>query len=304
MNFDRLMEFAAVARCGSMREAAAELGISGATLSARLRGFEGQIGTKLFEKCGNGVMLTPAGELLLPDATELIGDYRQLRREINAAKTHYYRTLRIAITGSNLPLHLGPFLDRLNMTYPNIRIELMDDSKYGIFDGLRSGQVDIYFAPVMDNFDAQGLGIIQVSSSIQFVAMPRSHPLADRAMVSMRELDREQFILYPKTAESAIRDFQLRNLKDSGIHYSLYDSGSSVTFYKLLIPVGKGLLLRPTAMIDLPPGTVCIPVTDLPHPAVPAFFYDKSTPNPEVHAFVSDFPAFAKEDANEHKPPV
>ena len=302
MDFNRLAEFAAVARWGNMRQAAEELGISAATLSARLRGFERQIGAKLFEKCGNGVMLTTAGELLLPDAAELINDYRQLRREINAAKTHYYHSLRIAITGSNLPLHLGPFMDRLNKNYPNIRIELMDDSKYGIVDGLRSGEVDIYFAPVMDDFDAQGLAMVKVSASIQFVAMPRSHRLADRAMVSMRELDREQFILYPKTAESAIRDFQLRNLKDVGIHYSLYDSASSVTFYKLLIPVGKGLLLRPTSMIDLPPGSVCIPVTDLPHPAATAFFYDKSTQNPEVLAFVSDFPAFVKEAANEHKP--
>lgn len=302
MDFNRLAEFTAVARCGNMREAAAELGVSGATLSARLRGFEQQIGTKLFEKCGNGVMLTTAGELLLPDATELVDDYRQLRREINAAKTHYYRSLRIAITGSNLPLHLGPFMDRLNMNYPNIRLELLDDSGYGIVDGLRSGEVDIYFAPVMDDFDPQGLAMVQVSSSIQFVVMPRSHRLADRAMVSMRELDREQFILYPKTAESAIRGFQLRNLKDAGIQYSLYDSASSVTFYKLLIPVGKGLLLRPTSMIDLPPGSVCIPVTDLPHPAVTAFFYDRSTQNPEVLAFASDFPAFAKEAANEHKP--
>lgn len=304
MDFDRLAEFAAVARCGSVRGAALELGVSGATLGARLRGFEQQIGARLFEKNGNGVMLTPAGELLLPDAEELLDDYHRLRREINVAKNHYYRTLRIAITGSNLPLHLGPFLDKLNISYPNIRIELLDDSRYGIVNGLRSGEVDIYFAPVMDDFDARDLAMVRVTSSVQFVGMPRSHRLAGRTMVSLRELDREQFILYPETAESAIRDFQLRNLKDSGIRYSIYDSASSVTFYKLLIPVGKGLLLRPSSMIDLPPGSVCVPVTDLPHPAVTAFFYDKSTQNPEVLAFATDFPAFVKESSNEHKSPV
>lgn len=304
MDFDRLAEFAAVAHCGSVRKAAAELGVSGATLGARLRGFEQQVGAKLFEKNGNGVRLTPAGELLLPDAAELLDDYSRLRREINAAKTHYYRSLRIAITGSNLPLHLGPFMDRLNISYPGIRIELLGDGEYGIVDGLRSGAADIYFAPVMDDFDARGLAMVRVSSPVQFVAMPRSHRLAERAMVSLRELDEEQFILYPKTAESAIRDFQLRNLKDAGIRYSLYDSASSVTFYKLLIPVGKGLLLRPTSMIDLPPGSVCVPVTNVPHPAAMAFFYDRSTQNPEVLAFASDFPAFVKESADEHKPSV
>ena len=127
--------------------------------------------------------------------------------------------------------------------------------------------------------------------------MPRGHRLANRTMVSIRELDREQFILYPPTAESAIRDFQLRNLQDSGIHYTLYDGDTSTLFYKLLVPVGKGLLLRPTPMMDVPPNAVCLPITGLPHPATMCFFFDKANPKADVQAFARDFPNFAKEVA-------
>ena len=76
-------------------------------------------------------------------------DLRQLRYELREAERHRYRRLRIAVTGSGLPLYLGPFLDELNLRYPDMSLELFDDTRFSIEDGLRSGAVDIYFAPVM-----------------------------------------------------------------------------------------------------------------------------------------------------------
>lgn len=289
MDFDRLEEFTVVARLGSIKLAAQELGLSPATLSARINRFEEHLGMPLFFRNISGLTLTTAGECLLPHAKEILLSYHKIQRDVRTVHEHSYNRLRIAITGSNLPIHLGPFLDRLNLDHPNIRIELLDDTRYGIVDGLLSGYVDLYFAPVLEGFPCKGLSKNPILSSTPYIVLPRSHRLADRTMVSIRELDREQFLLYPRTAESAIRDFQLRNLQDSGIHYTLYDSDNSARFYKLLVPVGKGLLLRPTPMMDIPPNAVCIPVTDLPHMATICFFYDETNPNPDVLAFAKDF---------------
>lgn len=295
MDFDRLAEFAVIAKCGSIQKAARELGLSGATLSARLLRFEGHLGTPLFLRTGQTLTLTAAGQQLLPTAEEILAKYRMLQREMRAVQAHTYHHLRLAISGSNLPLHLGPFLDQLNLAYPDMQLEILDDRQYGIVDGLQSGAVDIYFAPVMESFNPRGISKNPISASSQYVVLPRNHRLADRTMVSIRELDREQFLLYPRTAEPAIRDFQLRNLEDSGIRYTLYDAETSPLFYKLLVPVGKGILLRPTPMMDLPPNAVCLPITDLRHPATPCFFYDKANSKADVLAFVRDFSNFAKE---------
>lgn len=295
MDFDRLEEFAVIAKCGSISKAAQELMLSCATLSARLLRFEANLGTPLFSRSSSGLELTPAGQKLLPSALDILAFYRQITRELQAVREHAYHRLRIAISGSNLPLYLGPFLDQLNLTYPDIRLDILDDSEYSILDGIQSGAVDIYFAPVTDSFCPAGLVKKSVAASSPYVILPRTHPLADRTMISIRALDGEQFLLYPKTAEPAIRNFQLRNLQDAGIRYTLYDSNTAALFYKLLVPVGKGLLLHPSHMMDLPPNTVCLPVTDLPHPATTCFFYDKSNQNPDVLAFAKDFPAFAKE---------
>lgn len=302
MNLDHLAEFAVIARLGSIKLAAEELDVSSATLSARLLRFEKFIGTPLFERSSNGMMLTKAGESLLPDAQEILHAFRQLKRDIRAAQEHSYRRLRIAITGTTLPLHLGPFLDQLNLNHPGMCLEILDDSRYSILESLKSGEVDIYFAPVMEDFTAPGLVKVPIITPGQCVVLPKNHRLAGRDTVSIQELDREQFILYPTTAEPSIREFQLRNLRDSGIRFTTYDSDTAVVFYMLLVRIGKGILLRPTHIIDLPPNTVSMPVSDLPHPATLCYFYNKSNPNPDVQAFIRDYSKYIKEmSSREHR---
>lgn len=295
MDLERLAEFAAVAQHGTLKEAASALGISVATLSARLIRFEEHVGMPLFNRTGTAMVLTNSGRQLLPNALEILSQYQSLREDMRRVKEHSYNKLRIAVTGSTLPLHLGPFLDQLILNHPDMQLELLDDSRYSIPDGLSSGAVDIYFASVLEEPVPRNLFRQLVGSPGEYVLLPRSHPLADRSMISIRELDGERFILYPQTAESAIRNFQLKNLQDSGICYSLYESNTSVIFSKLLVPIGKGILLYPTHMMDLPPNTVCIPVTDLPHRSSICFFYHKTNTNPDVLAFARDYLAYAKE---------
>ena len=99
----------------------------------------------------------------------------------------------------------------------------------------------------------------------------------------------------PRTRENCLRDFQFRSLEASGISYRIYESETSPLFYKLLVPIGKGVILSPRDVMDLPPNTVCISVSDVPYPAAPCFFYDRASLNEEAEAFVSDYVIFAKE---------
>ena len=295
MDLERLAEFATIAQHGTLKEAASVLGISVATLSARLLRFEEHLGMPLFHRTGPAMVLTESGKHLLPNALDILSQYQSIRKDMHRAQKHAYHKLRIAVTGSSLPLHLGPFLDQLILNHPDMQLELLDDSQHSITEGLSSGSVDIYFAPVLDEPVPRNLFRQFVGSPGEYVLLPRFHPLADRSMLSIHDLDGERFILYPETAEPAIRNFQLQNLQDSGIRYSLYESNTAVLFSKLLVPIGKGLLLYTTHMMDLPPNTVCIPVTDLPHHASICFFYHKTNTNPDVLAFARDYLAYTKE---------
>lgn len=300
MDFDRLTEFVLIAQLGGLSPAAKQLGISTATLSARLIQFERQLDTQLFTRSCGSLKLTPAGQKLLPSARELLARYREIHRSLHSANEYSRQRLTIAISGFSIPLHLGPFLDRINLTNPDIHLELLDDQKYGILDGLTTGKVDLYFAPAMEDFFCAGLEKIPIARPGQYAILPQSHPLAGQTTLSIRDLDGETFLLYPRTAEPSIRDFQLRNLRQSEISYSIYDSYTAPLYLHYMVPIGKGVILLPSPVETPPPNSVSIPITSLPFPAASGFFYDPRLASPVVRAFVRDFQAFIQEQSNEY----
>ena len=71
MDMERLQTFAEVARQGSVTWAARLLRLQQPTVSHRLAALEREVGAPLFERLGTGLMLTAAGEALLPYASQL-----------------------------------------------------------------------------------------------------------------------------------------------------------------------------------------------------------------------------------------
>lgn len=295
MDLDRLQEFVLIAQNQSIKKAAEILQVSPATLSARLNTFESSLGTVLFERSRKTLTLTPRGLRFYTDACKITEEYLQLKQELANPDNYSFHSLRIAMTEGKMPFYLGPFLDILNAKNPQLKLQLLDDTHCSIADGLHSGQVDLYFAPVMNRLGIEGVTRYVFAPSGQYVLLPVSHRLASRESISLKELDQECFILYPQTKETCIRDFQLTNLEASGIRYTVYDSLSSPAFNHLLVPIGKGIFLSPVPVLNEPPRTVCLPLTDVPHPAASAMFYLKNCSKPEVAQFVTYFKRFIKE---------
>ena len=57
----------------------------------------------------------------------------------------------------------------------------------------------------MRDFEIPGLTKTTVTASSQYLLLPRFHRLANRTTVSLRELDGECFIPYPRTRENCRR---------------------------------------------------------------------------------------------------
>ncbi len=73
LNVTQLRVLEAVARLGSVTEAARELRYSQPSVSHHLARLEAATGAKLIQRVGRGIRLTPEGELLAQRATEILG---------------------------------------------------------------------------------------------------------------------------------------------------------------------------------------------------------------------------------------
>ena len=72
MELEQLRIFCAAAERGSFSRAAAALYISHSTVSRAVSALEASLGAELFSRDTRGVSLTPAGEVLLDGARELL----------------------------------------------------------------------------------------------------------------------------------------------------------------------------------------------------------------------------------------
>lgn len=293
MDMDRLEEFVLIARNHSFKKTAEQLGISPAALSARMNAFEKNLGVRLLNRSAHKVELTDEGRRFLPDAKELVGERDNALLRIRSVEYNTYRSLKLAISGFSMIPMLGPFLDIVNLKHPDIHLELHDDTRYSIAHSISSGDIDLFFTYCDERDMYNGIERELIYTTRLCILMPKYHPLASRSSVTMKDLDGERFILYPRTAEPTMRNSEMKILENSGINFSLHEDEVSPSFFRSLVPIGKGICFFPWVMRDFMPLNTAAVALDSPDAMMSMFmFYRKDNPNTVVASFVRDFREF------------
>jgi DNA-binding transcriptional LysR family regulator len=143
MNLTHLKVLEAVARHGSVTEAAKELHYSQPSLSHHLGRLEAATGAKLIQRVGRGIRLTPEGELLAQRATEILGRVDAASVEL---ATHVgLRAGRVRLAGFQTVLStlVPKAAAELSRSHPGIELNLVDAHPAEGLEMLRSGHVDI-----------------------------------------------------------------------------------------------------------------------------------------------------------------
>jgi len=143
LNLTHLRVLEAVARHGSVTEAAKELHYSQPSVSHHLGRLEAATGAKLIQRVGRGIRLTPEGELLAQRATEIVG--RVDAASVELAAHVGLRTGRVRLAGFQTILStLVPKAAReLSRSHPGIELNLVDVHPVEALNMLRSGHVDV-----------------------------------------------------------------------------------------------------------------------------------------------------------------
>lgn len=119
MEYTDLRILEAVARHGSMNRAAAELHMVQSNVTARIRGLEEQIGAALFERHSRGVVLTAAGQRLLPYAARLGALLKEAYDAARDDGTPRGR-LRVGSLETTAALRLPSILSAYAQAYPQV----------------------------------------------------------------------------------------------------------------------------------------------------------------------------------------
>ncbi|ANF57332.1 LysR family transcriptional regulator [Halotalea alkalilenta] len=193
MQLRSLHYFDAVARCRSLRQAAALLHIVPTALSRQIVQLEHELGAKLIERSPKGVRLTAAGELLAEQASRTLKELDRVRERIDDLRELGAGHVSLYVTEGLAAGLVAPVLARLTRDHPRLRFTLCIQSAPAIVRALREGVCDIGVAFFID--EEEGIERRRVGRLEQCMIVAPSHPLANAQRVSLATLAAQQLAL-------------------------------------------------------------------------------------------------------------
>jgi DNA-binding transcriptional LysR family regulator len=174
IKLEMLRCFHAVAKHGSLAEAAQSLGRTPSAISMMLRQFEDHIGAPLFESARKS-KLTPLGRQIQAETARELNHFDRTIASIEGLSRAEMGHVRLAVTPSVAQAVMPPILQAYIKAHPSVRIEMRDADSTTIQHELEADHADIGLGslPPMPGFDRELIFTDRFG-----VVCPTNHPLA------------------------------------------------------------------------------------------------------------------------------
>ncbi len=263
MELRQLRTFVAVVDCSSFSRAAEELNLTQPAVTAQIQALERDLGARLLERLPRQVLLTPAGEALLPYARGIVNLEREGKEALAALQGLRAGCLRVGASPTIgtylLPQVLGEFKRR----YPGLRVIAEIEPSQRVAEALAMHALDLGLVEAPVQSDA--LEIAPFLTDEMVLAVPAGHPWAGRSSIRLEELAHEPMIVREPT--SSTRRLVEGRLRAAGVEAqpalelggieaikNAVAAGLGVTFISRVALSGEGLqrlVVVPVEGLDL-----------------------------------------------------
>jgi len=194
----QLRGFCAVVELRSVSKAAARLNLAQPTVSLQVQALERELRTKLFERRGPKLELTPEGEVLFELARPLVDGLTVLDRDFEARRNNVEQgRLSIAAGESTIQYVLPPAVQKFAAAHPGISLALNNVTGLDGLQQLRERKVDFCVGPLLET--PSDLEFEPVVSFDPVLITARRHPLSKkRNNVTLEQISGYPLILPPR----------------------------------------------------------------------------------------------------------
>lgn len=197
--------FVATAEIGQISQAAIHLNISQSAVTTAIKELESTVGTLLFQRSVQGMNLTDAGRHFLNRAYVIL---RSVDDALNSPLPDMRAggVLHLAASYTVIGYFLPHHLQRLEHWHPDVTIEVHEQERTAIEQGLLDGRFDMAVV-LIANLTHPAIVSETLFNSERRLWLPSHHPLCERPAVSLADVAREPYILLTvdEAEQSAMR---------------------------------------------------------------------------------------------------
>ena len=246
MDLSALNIFRAVVRENGVTRAAAKLNRVQSNVTTRIRQLEETLGTDLFIRDGRRLVLTPAGETLLPYAERLLAFAEEARHAVSEDRPQ--GRLRLGTMESTAASRLPRVLAAYHQRWPQVTLELTTGVTRALIDSVRAFEVDaaVMARPIEpDTLPAEQFESVPVFEEELTLVTPRGQHPSTMAQASAG------LTLIAFERGCAYRSYATRWYEQQGIRPARVLELGSYHAIVACVAAGAGVAVAPRSVLEL-----------------------------------------------------
>jgi DNA-binding transcriptional LysR family regulator len=192
----QLRAFSVLARTGSFTQVARELHLTQSGISHSMKALENDIGCRLFDRVGKKVVLTQAGEQLLPHATRILQEMETARESLGRLGKWGRGRLRLGASTTACQHIIPTVLREFKESFPEHTITIEPGDTPELVASLLRHRIDLALSLEPSNEPQLEFHPL-FTDDLHFIVAP-VHPWARKGRVERSEIPRQNYILYRK----------------------------------------------------------------------------------------------------------
>jgi DNA-binding transcriptional LysR family regulator len=246
MELRHLRSFVVTAEELHVGRAATRLHLTQPSLSRQIASLERDVGVVLFTRVRRRFGLTPAGEVFLDAARDIVRRADAAVRDARTADRGELGTLRIRFVQSATFEALPRLLAAFRAAYPAVVLDVEAMTTLRQVEALRAGRIDAGLLRLPIDEPTVATRVISRDSLV--AALPAGHPLAKHERLALRQFAGEPFVLYTRSFGPSVQDAIIGHCLAAGFTPKIIQEAADVQTIVTLVAAGLGvsLLIAPT----------------------------------------------------------
>ena len=270
MNYNVLRYFSVLAQVEHYTIAAARLGISQPSLSSAIHNLESELGgVKLFEKGGRNIRLTDEGKFYQEKVDAALNELHAASLMLRDSRSSAPVVIRMGIVSGALEGLVAEKIAGYCAANNRIRFHLTESSAENLMDLVRQEKLDM---AIVDSTDRdRSLHFRKLNQRDLYVALPMSHPLADRDIIEPLEVVQEPQIVFNYNVAKSFKEWTTGAPSDESVLCTVDTVQSALD----LVAAKMGIAFIPDRCVQPRPGIRFVPLKNWHQALYMCILYDK-----------------------------